>query len=288
MKNEFLPKALNGMSGGRVCLNINVGAMSTELHYHDCVEIICVRRGMLRVFFGNGWRELNAGSLIFVPPGCIHRCVACDGLTEQVVIGFTDELICDDSYPGKSSLCLYRTGEVSTAFIMTVEDLPTVAASVDRLWDMGVSARPIDYLRLTYEVILIYSSVYEVWERLGMPSLAGGESPWANEIKAYVSANFASKISARELSGRLNISYSYLAKLMRREFGMSLGDYVISARVENAKKLLLSTKKSITEIGYECGFPSSSAFIFYFKAITGKTPLAFRNEAFLIFKEREL
>ena len=286
MKNEFLPKALNGMSGGRVCLNINIGPMSTELHYHDCVEIICVRRGMLRVFFGNGWRELNAGSLIFVPPGCIHRCVACDGLTEQVVIGFTDELICSDAYPGKSSLCPYRTGEVSDAFIMTGEDSPTAASSVDRLWDMGVSETPLDYLRLTHEVILIYSSVYEAWERLGMLTATGRESPWVNEIKAYVSENFTSKISARELSGRLNISYSYLAKLMRREFGMSLGDCVISARIENAKRLLLSTKKSITEIGYECGFSSSSAFIFHFKALTGKTPFVFRNEAFLVFKER--
>ena len=281
MKNEFLPKALNGMSGGRVCLNVNIGLMSTELHYHDCVEIIAVRQGSLRVFFGNGWREMRGGSLLFVPPGCIHRCVACDGLTEQVVLGFTDELICSDSAASKNALCPYRTGVINTGYVITREECADAFYPIERLWNLRARTEADSHLALSAEVLLIYGAIYALWERRGFLDSCRAPSPWALEIKRYVSENFASKISARTLTDILNISYSYLAKLMIREFGKSLGDYVIAYRIENAKRLLLSTKKSITEIGYECGFASSSAFICHFKALTGKTPLAFRNEAFL-------
>ena len=66
--------------------------------------------------------------------------------------------------------------------------------------------------------------------------------------------------------------------LTRRVWNKPWG-YIIAYRIETAKKLLLSTPKSIAEIAYECGFASSSAFICRFKAHTGKTPLVFRSEA---------
>lgn len=285
MKNDFLPKTLNGEPGSRACLNINIGRMSSELHYHDCPEIVYVRRGCVRVFFDNGWREISGGELIFMPPYCIHRFVSYDDFAEQVVIGFTDELVCDKDFTGKNILCPYRSGVISTGYILSIVERPDISQKMERLFGIGCSREPIAQLSVSAETLSVYGDIYGVWQRSGMLSAIRVESPITLEIRNYISENFASKISAAELSHRMNISYSYLAKLMTREFGMSLGDYVISKRIENAKKLILSTKSSIAEIGYECGFASSSAFISHFRKLTGKTPLAYRNEAFENFSK---
>lgn len=286
MKNDFLPKALNGAPGSRACLNINIGRMSTELHYHDCPEIIYVRRGSVRVFFDNGWREISCGMLVFMPPNCIHRFVSQDDSAEQLVIGFTDELICDGNFSSKYILCPYRAGVISTGYILSVGECPEIPQKIERLFGIGCSNEPRAQLSVCADTLSVYGDIYGVWQRSGILSAVRVYSPKTSEIKSYVSENFASKISAVELSRRMNISYSYLAKLMIREFGMSLCDYVISKRVENAKKLLLSTKSSVAEIGYECGFASSSAFIYHFGKLTGKTPLTYRNEAFENFAKK--
>lgn len=278
MKKDFLPKTLNGTPGRRVCVHMNVGRTSTDPHYHDCVEIIYVKSGEIRVFFDNGWHILPSDTLLFVSPGCIHRCVSLDEKTEQVVIGFTDELICEDGSAIKHLLCPYRAGAIVTGYLLSCKDDPEIRAKMSRLCNAAGSSEYSAQLTLCSDVLSIYSFIYNAWESQGLLQLCRAASPIADKIQAYVSENYASGISAKELSRLLNISYSYLAKLMTREFGTSLGNYIMSYRIETAKTLLLSTQKSIAEIGYECGFASSSAFICHFKKLTGKTPLVFRNE----------
>ncbi len=276
MKKDFLPKTLNGTTDTRACLNITRGRMSTEPHYHDCAEMIYVRRGSVRVFFDNGWHALSVGELLFVPPGAIHRCVSFHAETEQVVVGFTDELICAADAAKKNILCPYRTGTVSTGYIFSSA---SIGEKMERLYAMEGESDPSAQLSFCAEVLAVYGLLYSAWEREGLLQASRTFSPLVLAIRNYVEEHFAANISARDLSKHLNISYSYLSKLMTRELGSSLSAYIMARRIENAKKLLLSTEKSMAEIGYECGFASSSAFIHHFKELTGKTPRVFRSEA---------
>ena len=252
--------------------------MSTEPHYHDCVELIYIRRGEVRVFFDSDWHTLSRGSLLFVPPGCIHRCVSCDDTAEQVVVGFADELICKEDSQRRQLFCPYRTGVVPTARIFS-SDYREIGERMEALCSTEAVSEGSACLSFCANVLSVYGLIYGVWECEGLLSASRAESLLISEIRAYVSEHFSSRIKVDELLKRLNISYSYLSKLMSREMGMSFGRYMITCRVENAKKLLLSTEKSMAEIGYECGFASSSAFISHFRALTGKTPLMFRKEA---------
>ena len=150
---------------------------------------------------------------------------------------------------------------------------------MERLYAMEGEGEPSAHLLFCAEVLAVYGTLYRAWEREGLLQASCTHSPLVLAIQKYVEEHFAAKISAQALAQHLNISYSYLAKLVTRELGGSLSSYIMAQRIENAKKLLLSTEKSMAEIGYECGFASSSAFISRFKALTGKTPRVFRCEA---------
>lgn len=50
-------------------------------------------------------------------------------------------------------------------------------------------------------------------------------------------------------------------------------------RIENAKKLLLTTQSSVHEVGNMVGIPNTNHFINLFKRETGATPLAFKQDA---------
>ena len=92
------------------------------------------------------------------------------------------------------------------------------------------------------------------------------------EIVHFLKRNFAVAPGAEQMAKRLGISYSYMCRILSDNLGTGYCSLLNSVRIENAKKLLLSTDKNITEIGFDCGFGDSSYFIKMFKKTVGVTP----------------
>ena len=60
---------------------------------------------------------------------------------------------------------------------------------------------------------------------------------------------------------------------------MSLREYINERRVEEAKRLLLSTTKTVSEIACEVGFENISYFSTVFHKFTGLPPVDWRSTA---------
>lgn len=71
---------------------------------------------------------------------------------------------------------------------------------------------------------------------------------------------------------------SYLSTLFKKEVGMSISEYVQSAKVNEAKNLLSYTSHSMSDISSLLNFYDQSHFIRVFKKYTGVTPKQFKNE----------
>ena len=98
-----------------------------------------------------------------------------------------------------------------------------------------------------------------------------------NEILSYINEHYTEDIYLEGLAGQFDISPSYLSKLIKEHCGMTFVSYLASLRVEQAKKLLLETKLSITDIYMQCGFNNRTTFIRTFKKATGLSPSDFRK-----------
>ena len=71
---------------------------------------------------------------------------------------------------------------------------------------------------------------------------------------------------------------SYLSTLFKKEVGMSISEYVQSAKVNEAKNLLSYTSHSMSDISSLLNFYDQSHFIRVFKKYTGVTSKQFKNE----------
>jgi AraC-like DNA-binding protein len=60
---------------------------------------------------------------------------------------------------------------------------------------------------------------------------------------------------------------------------MSFYHYVNRWRVEEAKRLLLTTDANVLNIAHDVGFNSRSAFYNAFRTVTGESPVTFRKRA---------
>lgn len=83
-------------------------------------------------------------------------------------------------------------------------------------------------------------------------------------------------LSSSELARRLHVSKRQLERGFQEELGLSPQQFSRQLRLRYGLWLLTHTARSISEIGWECGFADTAHFSRQFKALFGKTPSAAR------------
>lgn len=97
------------------------------------------------------------------------------------------------------------------------------------------------------------------------------------EITNYLNHHY-NQVTLEQLSTELNYSKSAISHLFKRESGQSIRRYCNQLKINDAKRLLLETNMSITEIALCVGFNNFSYFIKTFKQLTSKTPSEWRKQ----------
>jgi len=79
------------------------------------------------------------------------------------------------------------------------------------------------------------------------------------------------------VSDQLNVSVSYLSRLLKVLTGQTTQQHIHDKLIEKAKEKLSTTDLSVSEIAYELGFEHSQSFSKLFKTKTNQSPLEFRQ-----------
>ena len=90
--------------------------------------------------------------------------------------------------------------------------------------------------------------------------------------KRYIEKNLQEKITLDKLSVALHCSKVTLTESFRKEFGMTIMQFVQKERMDMAENMLRDTTMSITEIAGHCGFSDIEYFSKCFKAHHGISP----------------
>ena len=88
---------------------------------------------------------------------------------------------------------------------------------------------------------------------LAYGDLAGNAKSVAGKMCDYIEENLGHNITRHSLSEALFFSPDYLARLFKREMGVSIASYLLERRMERARVLLSTTRKSIHLIAQELG-----------------------------------
>jgi AraC-like DNA-binding protein len=110
------------------------------------------------------------------------------------------------------------------------------------------------------------------------PQPRGGSDTAFLHLMDYIGHHLQDEITLDDLCELCGLERTYLVTRFKRTVGLSPMRYLHMLRVEQAKRLLATTEKSITEIAYEVGYGSIHYFCRYFKRSTGISPSAYREE----------
>ncbi|MBO6197839.1 MAG: helix-turn-helix domain-containing protein [Butyrivibrio sp.] len=90
--------------------------------------------------------------------------------------------------------------------------------------------------------------------------------------KNYVHQHYAEDISRTEIAESVFLTPEYMAKMFKKETGISLKQYISDYRVSIAKELLSKPSARVSDVAAEVGFDNFSYFSTVFKKTTGYTP----------------
>lgn len=93
----------------------------------------------------------------------------------------------------------------------------------------------------------------------------------------YVQTHFVDEITVDGLAEIAGISVPHFNRRFRQLLRLSPMEYVLSLRVQEAQRRLVTTDNSIGEIAVATGFCDQSHFTKRFRKVTGMTPLAYRK-----------
>ena len=97
------------------------------------------------------------------------------------------------------------------------------------------------------------------------------------DVKEYMDAHYAEKITLDKLSEEFRINKYYLERIFREQFGTSVISYLLGIRITHAKQLLRFTDKSVEQIGVECGIYPLYYFSRMFRQTEGVSPTEYRR-----------
>lgn len=96
-------------------------------------------------------------------------------------------------------------------------------------------------------------------------------------IVRYMQEHLTEEISLNVLAKEFHLSASYISQLFKNEIGVNFLAYLTNIRMEQAKKLLLSTPLSIAEVSERSGYGDYRVFTKAFKKSEGVTPSQYRR-----------
>lgn len=97
-------------------------------------------------------------------------------------------------------------------------------------------------------------------------------------VQNYLDENFAEDISLDKLSARFYLSKFYLSREFKKATGTTIGSYLNSRRINEAKKLLRFSSASIGAIAVSCGIPDVNYFTKVFVKYESMTPSRYRQK----------
>jgi AraC family transcriptional regulator len=132
-----------------------------------------------------------------------------------------------------------------------------------------------------YSPLVIEGLILEV---LAETSRVGAEPgtrrpAWLQQAYDLIHDTFQEPLTLSSVAGAVGVHPSRLARVFRRHYRRSIGEYVRHLRVERAARELTEGRAPLAEIGLHAGFFDQSHFSRVFKAHTGQTPAQFRTSA---------
>ncbi|HAL71912.1 MAG TPA: AraC family transcriptional regulator [Verrucomicrobiales bacterium] len=247
-------------------------------HFHDFFQLFLIQ-GPARLMHDFREYDVTGITLFFLSPGQVHTIYPRAASMRGTVASFTQAFF-DHQSPPPSMLVelpfFFAPGAAPWFQVKKKEAgrLLELFADLQREYDGGRRG-VMEVLRALLRILFIEAS------RLDAAGHPGTEPTraalLARQFHLALEHHFREWQALAPYAKQLGVTVNHLNDIIHQETGHSAGELIRHRRLLDAKRLLLHSDLSISEIGYQTGFQDPSYFSRFFRRYAGDTPAEFRE-----------
>lgn len=248
-------------------------------HFHKEMEILYFQEGGVFYELENIPCKISEESIIIFPSNSIHKGTVFDYKNHKSYIYIFDLSILGMNHV--TSLSRYLNpiinNELSYPFIINNSSncFIHLKNSLLKLYDIFSQKNNFYELDIQMELLNFFSLIYKA-DLISNQNLTV-EKRKASIIYSYIHNNYKNNIGREDLIKILGISDSHFTRLFKEISGKTFTEYLNYYRIMKSKYYLIYTKKSITDIAFDCGFQDLSYYIKVFNKFESCSPSNYRK-----------
>lgn len=255
---------------------LRIQQSQNEIHEHDFEELIIGVKGQLEHFIDFKTRTYDAPFISFVTQGKKHR-VKPLLLQEEIdfwVIRFKSEFIPETTFQ------LYSHFHENATLVFPTAACFTRLMTLCKMMEQETQQTAVDYAVIKQ----LLSTTFTMIESERKRQFPDAQQQLKNQSTTFTSflsileENYRRPEGVNFYAEKLFMSSRNLNLICQNILQQSVSEIIETRKLIEAKNLLLTTNKTIAEIGFELGYQEKAYFTHVFKKKAGMTPSEFRQE----------
>ncbi|GGI46453.1 hypothetical protein GCM10008018_17170 [Paenibacillus marchantiophytorum] len=139
-----------------------------------------------------------------------------------------------------------------------LQDIATATRSLNQLrgWAIRIVSAAIEYMDMHHQDV----------------------SAVIAKVQKYMDDHLHEEVNREDIAAFVYLNPAYLSRLFKKETGLSISEYMLSIRMDKAKKLLIESGNKISNVAEVTGYGHFSHFAKMFKRVTGISPQEYRKK----------
>lgn len=242
-----------------------------NMHTHDFAEVLFVLSGKGYIYYNGSKRDIKAGDIVIYNANIPHREQGSPEDPLELLFVALDKV----EITNLDANCLippnydiiYPSGDMEEIFQQYFSNIVDEMARKDKFYVEIAKNATITLVMYLYRLINRFEASMDVSQSNGT----------LDHVLDYIDKHYLEPITLDQIAEACYINKYYLSHMFSDSKQMTVGQYILGKRMEEAKRLLATTNLTVNEIALNSGFNDQGYFSRAFKKALQMTPLQYRK-----------
>lgn len=237
-------------------------------HVHNYTELFYIIGGQGQFQIEDDLFPVSANQLIIINPNITHTEVSYDAHPMEYIVVGIEGLQLSPNKNNNGRFCVFSYPSSDTP----LECMKNI------LHEMQNREPQYQAVCQAYMEILVVQLMRDASFSIKPAPSNSLSNRQCSMIHRYIENHYKERLTLDLLAEEAKVNKFYLAHIFKETYGISPINFMISCRIQEAKRLLTETDLSLSQISSVLGFSSPSYFSQSFHKIEGTSPAEYRRE----------
>lgn len=249
-----------------------------EPHRHDYYHMMYITNGVGEHSIDFKTFEIKPNAIFFVSPGQVHALRVSPDV-EGYVISFNKDFFHLNNTQTRLDFPFFHSISNAPVVYLSSDKEPKISQTWDDLYEeyQLSHSSTVKMLKALFEVLLIRISRVYTQQPIHQETTVYLTTQ-LRTLESLIDTHFKTQKLLSDYANLMHVTPKHLNSICKKGLNKTVTNLIHERLLIEAKRLLLFTTNSITDITFELGFTDKSYFMRFFKKHTGVTADTFRQQ----------